>query len=154
MDKGRQGLRCAPIWSEYPAAARSQPRRPRDSKGREPAEAKLRAHQAPVLSGGVMDDRSLWRDSAACRGADPELFFPLTESGPSLVQIRQARQICRVCVVQRACLMWALQHAMDEGICGGSTETQRRAIVAGLNGVRSSPGPAPRAQSGTWRERS
>jgi hypothetical protein len=28
-----------------------------------------------------MDDESLCRDPAACRGADPELFFPLTESG-------------------------------------------------------------------------
>jgi WhiB family redox-sensing transcriptional regulator len=111
-------------------------------------------HVRPRLClGGVMDDKSLWRDSA-CRGADPELSSPLTESGPSLVQIRQARQICRMCEAQRACLMWALQHAMDEGICGGSTETERRAIVAGLNGARSSPGPAPRAQSGTWRERS
>jgi WhiB family transcriptional regulator, redox-sensing transcriptional regulator len=113
----------------------------------------LRARQAAVLSGRVMDDKSLWRDSAACRGADPELFFPLTESGPSLVQIRRARQICRVCQVQRACLMWALQHAMDEGIWGGSTGTERRAIVIGLNGVRSFPVPTPRAQSGTGRER-
>jgi WhiB family transcriptional regulator, redox-sensing transcriptional regulator len=100
-----------------------------------------------------MDDKSLWRDSAACRGADPELFFPLTESGPSLVQIRQARQICRVCVVQRACLMWALQHAMDEGIWGGSTGAERRAIVVGHNGVRSFPVPTPRAPSGTRRQR-
>jgi len=29
-----------------------------------------------------MDDKSLWGDLAACRGAHPELFFPLTESGP------------------------------------------------------------------------
>jgi WhiB family redox-sensing transcriptional regulator len=99
-----------------------------------------------------MDDKSLWRDSAACRGADPELFFPLTESGASLVQIRHARQICRVCQVQRACLMWALQHAMDEGIWGGSTGTERRAIVAGRNGDHSFPVPAPRAQSVTGRE--
>ena len=109
----------------------------------------MRARQAAVLSGGVMDDKSLWRDW----GADPELFLPRTESGPSLVQIRQARQICRVCQVQRACLMWALQHAMDEGIWGGSTGTERRAIITGLNGVRSFPVPAPRAQSGTGRER-
>jgi WhiB family transcriptional regulator, redox-sensing transcriptional regulator len=114
----------------------------------------LRGRQAAVLSGGVMDDnKSVWRDSAACRDADPELFFPLTESGRSLVQISQARQICRVCLVQRACLMWALQHAMDEGIWGGSTGTERRAIVVGLNGVRSFPVPAPRAHSGTPRER-
>lgn len=100
-----------------------------------------------------MDGKSLWRDSAACRGADSELFFPLTESGPSLVRISQARQICRVGLVQRACQMWALQHAMDGGIWGGSTRTERRAIVVSLNGVRSFPVPAPRAQSGTGRER-
>jgi WhiB family transcriptional regulator, redox-sensing transcriptional regulator len=47
-----------------------------------------------------MDDESLWRDSAACRGVDPELFFPLTEFGPSLVQIAQAKQTCRVCQVR------------------------------------------------------
>ena len=98
-----------------------------------------------------MDDRSLWRDSAACRGTDPELFFPLTESGRSLVH--QAEQICRVCRVQRACLTWALQHAMSEGIWGGSTETERRAIVAGLNGRRAFLPPAPRPQSRTGRQR-
>jgi WhiB family redox-sensing transcriptional regulator len=96
-----------------------------------------------------MDDESLWRDSAACRGADPELFFPLTESGRSLVQIRQAKQICRVCQVQRVCLTWALQHAMSDGIWGGSTETERRAIVADLNGRRAFLGRASRAQSMT-----
>jgi len=48
--------------------------------------------------------------------------------------------------------MWALQHGMDEGIVGGSTGTERRAIVAGLNGVRSFPVPTPRAQSETGRE--
>jgi WhiB family redox-sensing transcriptional regulator len=100
-----------------------------------------------------MDDKSLWRDSPACRGADPELFLPLTESGASLVRIRHARQICRVCQVERACLMRALPHAAHEGIWGGTTRTERRAIVAALNGVRSFPVPAPRAQSGTGRER-
>ena len=96
-----------------------------------------------------MNDESPWRDSAACQGADPELFFPLTESGRSLVQIRQAKQICRVCRVQRACLTWALQHAMSEGIWGGSTETERRAIVADLNGRRAFLGHASHVQSGT-----
>jgi WhiB family transcriptional regulator, redox-sensing transcriptional regulator len=96
-----------------------------------------------------MDEESLWRDSAACRGADPELFFPLTESGRSLMQIHQAKEICRVCQVRRACLTWALGHAMSEGIWGGSTETERRAIVALLNGRRAVLGRASRAQAGT-----
>jgi hypothetical protein len=39
-----------------------------------------------------MDNESLWRGSAACPGADPELFFPLTEPGRSRVQIRQTRR--------------------------------------------------------------
>ena len=100
-----------------------------------------------------MDDESLWRDSAACQGADPELFFPLTEYGRSLVQIHQAKQICRVCQVQRACLTWALQHAMSDGIWGGSTETERRAIVADLNGQRAFLRRASRVQSGTGGQR-
>jgi WhiB family transcriptional regulator, redox-sensing transcriptional regulator len=90
-----------------------------------------------------MDDESLWRDSAGCRGADPELFFPMTEFGQSLVQIG------RVCRVQRACLTWALQHAMSEGIWGGSTKAEWRAIVADQNGRRAFLGRASRAQFGT-----
>jgi WhiB family redox-sensing transcriptional regulator len=100
-----------------------------------------------------MNDESPWRDSAACRGADPELFFPLTESGRSLAQIRQAKQICRVCQVQRACLTWALQHAMSEGIWGGNTETERRAIVADLNGRRVFLERASRVEPGTGGQR-
>jgi WhiB family redox-sensing transcriptional regulator len=100
-----------------------------------------------------MDDESLWRDSAACRGADPELFFPLTESARSLAQIRQAKQICRVCKVQQACLAWALQHAMSEGIWGASTEAERRAIVADLNGRPAFLERASRVQSGTGGQR-
>jgi WhiB family transcriptional regulator, redox-sensing transcriptional regulator len=100
-----------------------------------------------------MDDESLWRDSAACRGADPELFFPLTEFGPSLQQIRHAKQICRVCQAQRACLAWALQHAISEGIWGGSSGTERRAIAADLNDRPAFPPRAPRAPSGTGGQR-
>src|SRR5271154_2089706 len=79
----------------------------------------------------------------------------MTEFGQSLVQIRKAKQICRVCRVQRACLTWALQHAMSEGIWGGSTETERRSIVADLNGRRAflgraSPGPSRTGGPRAW----
>ena len=44
------------------------------------------------------DDRtSNWRDDAACRDADPELFFPVGTAGPALRQIRDARRICCGC---------------------------------------------------------
>jgi len=35
-----------------------------------------------------------WRQLAVCRHAAPELFFPVSASGPSLDQITQAKAIC------------------------------------------------------------
>ena len=58
-----------------------------------------------------------------------------------------------MCQVQWACLTWALQHAMSEGIWGGSTESERRAIVADLNGRRAFLRRASRVQSETGGQR-
>ena len=66
-----------------------------------------------------------WRDHAACRDVDPDLFFPLGTSGASLPQIELAKQICRTCPVCPSCLRWALDHA-DDGVWGGTTEEERR----------------------------
>jgi Transcription factor WhiB len=42
-----------------------------------------------------MTVRATWRDDAACRDADPDLFFPIGTTGPALVQIGEAKRICR-----------------------------------------------------------
>jgi len=34
-----------------------------------------------------------WRSPAACRSADPDLFFPISSSGPSAAQVAQAKAI-------------------------------------------------------------
>jgi WhiB family redox-sensing transcriptional regulator len=66
-----------------------------------------------------------WRDDAACRDIDPELFFPLGTSGACLIQIEAAKQICRTCPVREPCLRWAVDSG-DAGVWGGTTEDERR----------------------------
>ncbi len=48
------------------------------------------------------------RDYAACRDTDPELFFPIGNAGPALLQLDRARQVCAGCPVHTSCLEWAL----------------------------------------------
>jgi WhiB family redox-sensing transcriptional regulator len=67
-----------------------------------------------------------WRSRGACRDEDPELFFPVGNSGPALLQIEQAKEVCRRCDVVDACLQWALDTGQDAGVCGGMSEDERR----------------------------
>ena len=66
-----------------------------------------------------------WRQAAACRSADPELFFPLSGSGKALEQIAEAKVICAGCPVRRQCLEFAAR-TRPHGIWGGLTELERR----------------------------
>ncbi|MEY9213665.1 WhiB family transcriptional regulator [Thermobifida halotolerans] len=69
-----------------------------------------------------------WRHHAACRDEDPELFFPIGNSGPALIQIEEAKEVCRRCSVSTACLQWALETGQDGGVWGGMSEDERRAL--------------------------
>ncbi len=66
-----------------------------------------------------------WRAHAACRNADPDLFFPIGTSGPALAQAEEAKAVCRTCPVQATCLQWALESGQDHGIWGGLHEHER-----------------------------
>jgi WhiB family transcriptional regulator, redox-sensing transcriptional regulator len=48
-----------------------------------------------------------WRHKAVCRDEDPELFFPVGNSGPALAQIADAKLVCNRCPVTTECLTWA-----------------------------------------------
>ena len=69
-----------------------------------------------------------WRAEALCRDTDPELFFPIGTTGAALVQIEQARAVCRQCPVQSDCLDFALTTNQDSGIWGGTSEEERRVL--------------------------
>ena len=73
-------------------------------------------------------DSQDWRNRAACRYHDPELFFPEGTAGPALRQADQARRICQSCPVQAPCLDFALRHGLAFGIWGGATAGERRDI--------------------------
>jgi WhiB family redox-sensing transcriptional regulator len=74
-----------------------------------------------------MSVRADWRLHAACRDADPELFFPISTSGPGRRQAEQAKRVCGTCPAQPECLAWALDHGVTDGVWGGTTADQRRA---------------------------
>ena len=69
-----------------------------------------------------------WRHRAACRDEDPELFFPIGNTGPALLQNEQAKAVCRRCSVADACISWALETGQDSGVWGGLSEDERRAL--------------------------
>ena len=49
-----------------------------------------------------------WMPRGACRGEDPELFFPIAAVGPALAQVFTAKAVCFGCAVRTACLSYAL----------------------------------------------
>ena len=69
-----------------------------------------------------------WRSRAACLDKDPELFFPVGNTGPALQQIEDAKKICQSCTVKDQCLNWALDAGQDHGVWGGMSEDERRAM--------------------------
>jgi WhiB family redox-sensing transcriptional regulator len=69
-----------------------------------------------------------WRNRAACLDEDPELFFPIGNTGPALSQIDEAKAVCRRCEVIDTCLKWALESGQDAGVWGGLSEDERRAL--------------------------
>lgn len=79
-----------------------------------------RRDSLPPIGDEEVDDYD-YTDFANCRGVDPELFFP--ERGAS---VREAKQVCRGCVVREDCLDFALTNGEKFGIWGGMSERERR----------------------------
>jgi WhiB family transcriptional regulator, redox-sensing transcriptional regulator len=69
-----------------------------------------------------------WRHEAACLDEDPELFFPIGNVGLAVLQIEDAKAVCRRCEVVETCLRWALDTGQDAGVWGGLSEDERRAL--------------------------
>jgi WhiB family transcriptional regulator, redox-sensing transcriptional regulator len=86
------------------------------------------------------DRRPDWRNEAACRDADPELFFPDGDIAPARVDIKMAKLICRGCPVSATCLNWALASGQEAGIWGGLTEGERHKLHRRSRSLRPAAG--------------
>jgi WhiB family redox-sensing transcriptional regulator len=62
-----------------------------------------------------------WRLRSACRGLDPDIFYPSSDE-----EAEEAKGICADCPVQQVCLEFALTHRERDGVWGGLTERERR----------------------------
>lgn len=71
-----------------------------------------------------------WWQAAACRGADPDIFFPVTGLGPGRDEGARAKAVCAGCRVRRQCLQFALATHQAHGVWGGTTEDERRVHAA------------------------
>lgn len=69
-----------------------------------------------------------FRDRAACRDVDPELFFPVGTGDVARAQTAAAKRVCRRCTVQVTCLDWALGAGQDEGVWGALDPAERREL--------------------------
>ena len=70
-----------------------------------------------------------WWQEAACRGSNPDLFYPVgNASKEARQQIADAKAVCASCPVIDLCLSEALSNN-EQGIWGGTTEEERAAII-------------------------
>jgi len=65
-----------------------------------------------------------WRQRAACKGVDPDIFYPTSDE-----EAEEAKAICALCPVREACLEYALANRERDGVWGGATERERRRMI-------------------------
>ena len=70
------------------------------------------------------DSTTGWMALGLCRMYAPSTFFPSDGVGVDV-----ARQVCAECPVRALCLEYALEHRIDHGVWGGTSERERRRIA-------------------------
>lgn len=72
---------------------------------------------------------SSWWELAACRSAEPELFFPISSGGAGRAEVTRAKALCARCQIREQCLDYAIDTHQAYGVWGGASEDERRLIV-------------------------
>ena len=82
-----------------------------------------------------------WRESAACAGVDPEMFFPGTGGNRHMDTYAEARRVCARCPVTLQCLEDALAHE-EWGMRGGLTPDEQHQLRKDRQRVKADLGKA------------
>ena len=72
-----------------------------------------------------------WRELAECRKYDPEMWFPVSDEDTPKGRADRAvaQTVCFGCPVRDECLKFALDTGQVDGVWGGRTEAERRAMI-------------------------
>ena len=65
-----------------------------------------------------------WRELGACRGLEPDIFYPDDDDDAV-----EAKSVCAQCGVRVACLEYASVSREKSGVWGGATERERRRLI-------------------------
>jgi WhiB family transcriptional regulator, redox-sensing transcriptional regulator len=76
---------------------------------------------------GLVTDRPSWMSYGACRGAETSMFF--VERGAAK-RTQAAKAVCQTCMVRTECLKLALADPELQGVWGGTSTRERRAMRA------------------------
>lgn len=79
-----------------------------------------------MSAGDMLFTAEHWRDAAACRDLDSDLFFPVSDEAAQ--QVEEAKAVCVGCQVREDCLAYALATGQWAGIWGGYTAEERRRL--------------------------
>jgi WhiB family redox-sensing transcriptional regulator len=69
-----------------------------------------------------------WHERAACTGMPLHVFFPAGDQSRTSLPVVRAKHVCDRCEVETECLAAAITLAEPDGIWGGLTPTERRAL--------------------------
>ena len=69
-----------------------------------------------------------WRHRSACLDEDPELFFPIGNTGPAILQIEEAKQVCDAATCANSASPGPWRPGRTTVCWGGLSEDERRAL--------------------------
>lgn len=121
---------CRRANADYSAALRAQasPRPPIRRLVPPTAVELYRIRIAATNPSSDHESPTAWMADAACRGMDPDLFFPEGRGADTGTLVAEAKAVCRRCPVMQECRDYAVAENIVHGVWGGLSPRGRRGL--------------------------